>query len=206
MTVKKWRVVAPLAMTAAGALAAGIAVLLSKTDETKPGPSAKKNTDAPAPIDPARLKTGSYSFISGYQDAATVEMLLPYDGERFSFAVAEEDFISESSDSHVALLYGEDFNLQLEYAPFYGGEDFAAHRASMEEKHPDLQELSFGENHGFGYLAGDNVCIHLPIPDDAYTCLLVTVQKNASFDGDVTEIPALPVFRTLLSGIRFERY
>lgn len=203
--MKKWKLVAPLAVSAAGALAAGIAVLLSKTEETKPGSVGKKAAEAPAPIDPARLKTGSYSFISGYRDAATVEMQLPYDGERFSFAVTEEDFLSESSDSHVALLYGEDFNLQLEYAPFFDGEDFAAHRASLEENHPDLQDLSFGENRGLAYLAGDNVCIHLPIPDDAYTYLLVTVQKNAGFDGDVTEIPSLPVFRSLLAGIRFKR-
>ncbi len=202
--MKKWKVVVPLAMSAAGALAAGIAVLLSKTDDTLSA-AAKKAADSPAPLDPSRLKTGSYSFISGYRDAAAVEMQLPYDGEKYSFAVVEEDFLSETSDSHVALLYGEDFNLQLEYAPFYGGEDFAAHRASLEEKHPELQELSFGENSGLGYLAGDNVCIHLPIPGDAYTYLLVTVLKNPSFDGDVTEIPALPEFRALLAGIRFER-
>lgn len=201
--MKKWKVIAPLAVTAAGALAAGIAVLLSKTEDGESAPG--KAAAAPKPVDPARLKTGSYSFISGFKDAATVEMTLSYDGEAFSYAVVEDGFISESSDSHVALLYGEDFNLQFEYAPFYGGEDFAAHRASLEEKHPDVQELSFGENRGLGYLAGDNVCIHLPIPGDAYSYLLVTVQKNAAFDGDVTEIPALPVFQTLLASLRFAR-
>ena len=34
--MKKWKVIAPLAMTAAGAIATGIAVLLSRTEETKP--------------------------------------------------------------------------------------------------------------------------------------------------------------------------
>lgn len=202
--MKKWKVIAPLAMTAAGAVATGIAVLLSRTEETKPA-AAGKAADAPKPIDPARLKTGSYSFISGFQDAATVEMTISYDGEAFSYAVAEEEFLAESSDSHVALLFGEDFNLQLEYAPFFGGEDFAAHRAALEEKHPDLQELSFGQNAGLGYLAGDNVCIHLPIPGDDYSYVLVTVIKNAAFDGDVTEIPALPVFQALLASVKFER-
>ena len=202
--MKKWKVIAPLAMTAAGAIATGIAVLLSRTEDKAPA-EAGTAAAAPKPIDPARLKTGSYSFISGFQDAATVEMTISYDGEAFSYAVAEEEFLAESSDSHVALLFGEDFNLQLEYAPFFGGEDFAAHRAALEEKHPDLQELSFGQNAGLGYLAGDNVCIHLPIPGDAYSYVLVTVIKNAAFDGDVTEIPALPVFQALLASVKFER-
>lgn len=202
--MKNWKVIAPLALTAAGALATGIAVLLTKIDA--PAPAAEeKAAPAAKPIDPARLKTGSYSFISGYKDAATVEMSVSYDGEAFSYAVVEDEFIAESSDSHVALLYGEDFNLQFEYAPFFGGEDFAAHRASLAEKHADLKEAAFGENRGLQYLAGDNVCIHLPIPGDDYSYVLVTVQKNAAFDGDVTEIPDLPAFRQILESVKFSR-
>ena len=201
--MKKWKVIAPLALTAAGALAAGIAVLLTKTDDS--APAGEKAAPAAKPIDPARLKTGSYSFISGYKDAATVEMRVSYDGEAFSYTVVEDEFLAESSDSHVALLYGEDFNLQFEYAPFFGGEDFAAHRVSLSEKHADLQEAAFGENRGLSYLAGDNVCIHLPIPGDAYSYVLVTVPKNAAFDGDVTEIPALPAFRQILESVTFSR-
>ena len=203
--MKNWKLIAPLALTAAGALAAGIAVLLTKTDDSAAPAAGEKAAPAAKPVDPARLKTGSYSFISGYKDAATVEMRVSYDGEAFSYAVVEDEFIAESSDSHVALLYGEDFNLQFEYAPFFGGEDFAAHRANLAEKHADLQEAAFGENRGLQYLAGDNVCIHLPIPGDAYSYVLVTVQKNAAFDGDVTEIPALPAFRQILESVAFSR-
>lgn len=201
--MKNWKLIAPLALTAAGALAAGIAVLLTKTDDS--APAGEKAAPAAKPVDPARLKTGSYSFISGYKDAATVEMRVSYDGEAFSYTVVEDEFLAESSDSHVALLYGEDFNLQFEYAPFFGGEDFAAHRSALAEKHADLQEAAFGENRGLQYLAGDNVCIHLPIPGDAYSYVLVTVQKNAAFDGDVTEIPALPAFRQILESVTFSR-
>ncbi len=201
--MNKWNLIAPLAMTAVGAIATGVAVLLSRTEDKQD--AAGKAADAPKVVDPARLKTGSYSFISGFRDAATVEMTLSYDADAFSYTVAEEEFLAETSDSHAALLFGENFNLQLEYAPFFGGEDFAAHRAALEEKHPDLQELCFGENRGLGYLAGDNVCIHLPIPGDAYSYLLVTVMKNAAFDGDVTEIPALPEFQALLSSVKFAR-
>ena len=82
-------------------------------------PAAKK----PAPA--AQLKTGSYSFVSGYKDAATVEVKVGYDPERFSFAVIEDSFPAYSSDSHVAVIYGEDFTAQIEYAGYYHGEDFA---------------------------------------------------------------------------------
>ena len=119
--------------------------------------------------------------------------------------MVEDEFLAESSDSHVALLYGEDFSLQFEYAPFFGGENFTAHRASLAEKHADLKDAAFGENRGLQYLAGDNVCIHLPIPGDDYSYVLVTVQKNAAFDGDVTEIPDLPAFRQILESVTFSR-
>ena len=202
---RNWKVIAPLALTAAGALAAGASVLLGKLEKgEKPSAPAKPAKTAPAKP-AAALKTGSYSFISGYKDAATVEMRVSYDGEAFSYAVVEDEFIAESSDSHVALLYGEDFSLQFEYAPFFGGENFTAHRASLAEKHADLKDAAFGENRGLQYLAGDNVCIHLPIPGDDYSYVLVTVQKNAAFDGDVTEIPALPAFRQILESVAFSR-
>ena len=68
MTVKKWKVIAPLAMAAVGSLAAGVSVLLKKL----PKPEAPVSQAAPAKT--ADLKTGSYSFISGYLDAATVEL------------------------------------------------------------------------------------------------------------------------------------
>ena len=66
---KKWKVLAPLVATAAGALAAGLSVLLKKLEEDRPAEAA-----APAPEAAKALETGSYSFVSGYKDAATVEM------------------------------------------------------------------------------------------------------------------------------------
>ena len=201
--MKNWKVIAPLALTAAGALATGLAVLLKKTDEA--APAGEKAAPAAKPIDPARLKTGSYSFISGYKDAATVEMSVCYDGEAFSYAVVEDEFLAESSDSHVALLYGEDFNLQFEYAPFFGGENFTAHRASLAEKHADLKDAAFGENRGLQYLAGDNVCIHLPIPGDEHSYLLVTAFKTSDYDDEVTTLPDYAPLRALLETVKFAR-
>ena len=199
---RNWKVIAPLALSAAGALAAGVAVLLGKNDKpVASAPAAPEKKAAPAKA----LCEGSYSFISGFKDAATVEMTLRYDPEKFSFSVVEEDFLSYSSDSHVALVWGEDFNLQLEYAGYYGGEDFAAHRAALAEKHSDLAEVSYGALQGVSWLDGDNMALCFPIPEDAHSCLLVTVQKTSAYDDEVTTLPTHPALRELLESIRFTR-
>ena len=55
-------------------------------------------SDQAVPAEPAVPKASleaSYSFISGFQDAATVDMQFSYDSERFRYTVAEEDFLAE---------------------------------------------------------------------------------------------------------------
>ena len=102
--MSKWKVIAPLGVLAAGAAAA--AVLLKKKD----GGSAPKAA-APAAKKAAEteklMKTGEYSFVSGFKDARTVEVRLDYDALRFGFDVIGEDFLTYSSDSHVAVVSGE---------------------------------------------------------------------------------------------------
>ena len=129
---KKRKVIAPLAVTAVGALAAGVTVLLRKT-EGAAAPKAKAAKPAPKAIlrDPAVQETGSYSFISGFQNAATVELTVPFDPGTEFFSVVEEDFLSPSDVSHVALLTSEDYRLQIEYAAYYGGEGWEAHVAHL---------------------------------------------------------------------------
>ena len=200
--MKKKSVIVSLSLAAAGAAALGLLSLRPGKGEGKAKPAAKP-ASAPAPA--RETKTGSYSFISGFQNAATVEMTLDYDGEKFSYAVVEEDFLSPSDVSHVALLTSEDYRLQIEYAAYYGGEGWEAHVAHLREKHADLKEVSFGENRGVLFLAGDSLRLDLPVPEDGASYVQVTIQKTPAFDGEVTELAQHPALTEQLAGIRFLR-
>ena len=201
--MKKWKVIAPLALTAAGALAAGIATLTRKTDGAKDLKPAAKSEKAEAKAAPKNLFSGSYSFISGFKDAVTVEAAIEFDADKYSFSVLDEDFPSYSSDSHVAVIWGEDFNMQLEYAGFYGGEDFAAHSKGVAEKFKGFGEVRYGDVTGIQYIDGDNVCLNLQIPGDAYSYLLVTLMKAPDYDEDYTTLPDHADVKTMLSSLRF---
>ena len=198
--LRKWKVIAPLALTAAGALASGVAILMQKL----PKNTAPAAESAPA-AKPANLKTGSYSFISGFKDAETVELSMDYDPEKFSFAIVEDEFLNYSSDSHVAIVYGEEFNLQLEYAGYYSGEDFAAHSAALKEKYQTRGEITCGVLTGLWVLDGDNIAIHFPIPDDKHSYLLVTVQKTPDYDDEIITLPDYAPLKALLGTVRFAR-
>ena len=198
--LKKWKVIAPLALTAAGALASGVAILMRKL----PKDTAPAAESAPA-AKPANLKTGSYSFIYGFKDAETVELSMDYDPEKFSFAIVEDEFLNYSSDSHVAIVYGEEFNLQLEYAGYYSGEDFAAHSAALKEKYQTRGEITCGVLTGLWVLDGDNIAIHFPIADDKHSYLLVTVQKTPDYDDEIITLPDYAPLKALLGTVRFAR-
>lgn len=206
--MKKWQILAPLGLAAAGAAA----LLLKRKPAEKAAPAAKAPTKSPAgakkpaPVKaPARLETGSYSFISGFRNASTVEMTLSYDPEKFSYAVVEENFLSYSSDSHVAIVDGEDFSFQIEYAAYYSGEDYTAHCKGLAEKYKDFSPARYGSVEGVKYLEGDNVCFCFPIPDDASSYLLVTLFKAKSNDTELADMPDDPDVAALLSSIRFAK-
>ena len=194
--MSKWKVIAPLGVLAAGAAAA--AVLLKKKD----GGSAPKAA-APAAKKAAEteklMKTGEYSFVSGFKDARTVEVRLDYDALRFGFDVIGEDFLTYSSDSHVAVVSGEDFSFQMEYASFYKGEDFALITETAAQKYAGFAAVKFGAVEGFRYREGDSVCFCLPV--DEYSYLLLTLLKAESSKLTLEEITEGEDLRELLDAI-----
>ena len=204
--MKKWKVIAPLSLIAAGALAAGIATLKKPAVKdgqgaAKPAPAAAKNAKGAGPAAPQDPRVGSYSFISGFQDAVTVDMEMDYDGARYSFSVIGEDFLCYTSDSHVAVIFGEDFNMQLEYAAYYTGEDFDALSKSLAEKFQGFGTVSYGANRGVKYCDGDDMRICLPVDEHSY--LLVTILKAPGYDEEFTTLPDHPDVAAMLQSLRF---
>lgn len=199
---RNWKILAPLTLTALGALAAGVSVLLQKTEDSGAAPAAKP---AKPVRDSLRQQLGSYSFISGFQNAATVEMSLDYDADKFSYAVVSEDFLSYSSDSHVALVEGEDFSLQLEYGAYYSGEDFAAHCASLAEKHKSFAVVRYGSVDAVKYLEGDNLCFCIPIPQDEHSYVQAILFKAKGNDTPLPEMAEDAELQAMLASIRFRK-
>lgn len=195
--MKKWQIIAPVGLAAA---AAAVLLAVRKKPEScsdaKAAPAAAKKS-APA----AELKTGSYSFVSGYKDAATIEVGINYDPARFGFAVVEDGFPAYSSDSHVAVVYGEDFTAQLEYAGYYPGENFAAMSEAARAKFSGYGEVVFGVHRGIRYVDGDCICMCFPIPDDDCSYLLVTVIKAAGNDDTLDELQENEDLAALLGGL-----
>ena len=193
--MKTWKILAPLGLLAAGVAAAALALKKKKAGQG----SAPAGGKAPgkAKMSAAELKTGSYEFISGFKDAKTVELTLRYDPEQYSFAVIGEEFLAYSSDSHVAVVHGEDFSLQIEYAGYYQGEDFAALSREAEAKYQNFAPAGYGANEGVCYIAGDNVCFCFP-SGDPYSYVLVTLFKAKDNDTPLSEMPADPALSELL--------
>lgn len=194
--MKKWQIIAPIGLAAAAA-----AVVLAMRKAPQSSAAAKAAPSASKPVPPAELKVGSYSFVSGYKVAATIDVKIKYDPARFGFAVIEDGFPAYSSDSHVAVVYGEDFTAQLEYAGYYSGEDFAAMSEAARAKFSGFGEVSFGAHRGIRYVDGDCICICLPIPDDDYSYLLVTVIKAEGSDDTLDELQENEDLAAILGGL-----
>ena len=190
-------------------LGAAALLLLKKNKE-----SGSKETAAPAkggktkmsaPVEPKNVKTAAYSFISGFKDAATVEVTFPYDGERYAFEVKEDAFLTESGDSHVGVLEGEGFSAQFEYGSFYTGEDFEKHSRELRNQHPDLTPASYGKNEGLRFLDGDVMCMAFPIPEDEHSFLLVSIVKAGDNDDELDAIADYADLKYMLGGMSFSR-
>ena len=172
--MKKWLIAVP------AAAAAGAVLLLSRK-----GKSAAPKAEKPAARKPAgkksaavalkNPKTGVYSFASGYKDAKTIEVSLSYDADKHSFTVASEDFIAPTGDSHAAIIYAEDFAMQVEYAAYYHGENFEALSKSIEGQFKGFGKVSFNGIDGVCYLNGGNYCMAFPAADATADYVLITV-------------------------------
>ena len=191
--MKKWILLVP----AIASLAVGTFILVKKDKEEENNDparnDAKKNTAA-------NPREGNYSFVSGFSDAKTVDVKFTYDADRFSFKQIEEEFLTFTSVSHAAAIYGEDFNIQIEYSDLAGGENFAALADVLKEKKKGFAPVIYGDNSGYMYFNGDNVCFVFPATE--YSYLLVTVIKDKNSDIDYRDLPEDPDVTVIMGSIR----
>jgi len=193
-----------LALPAAAA-AVGAGLWLVRRKASGQPNREEKDSAAASPI-MTNPQTGTYSFISGFQDAAAIELSFPYDADRFRYAVCEDEFLVESGDSHVGILSGDDFSMQVEYASYYRGEDFPALTCALKEKHPSLCPVRYGNLDGVSYQDGDNWCLAFPIPEDSFSYLLITLVKAAGNDDEVAALPEYPDIKAMLGTMQFTRF
>ena len=173
-------ILAPLALAAVGAV-----VLVAMKKPAGEAPAAKKAAPAKgkAKAAPAMdLKPGSYTFISGFKDAAMVEVGLQYDAASCEYAVIEEDFPAYTSDSH-------------------SGEDFAGLKKSLGERYEKIDDVAFGANKAIQFVDGDNICIAVPV--DQYSYLLATLIKGKEYDDDFRTLPDYPPVKAVLDSLKF---
>ena len=172
--MKKWLIAVP------AAAAAGAVLLLSRKGKPAAPKAEKPAARKPAGKKSAAValknpKTGVYSFASGYKDAKTVEVSLSYDADIHSFTIASEDFVAPTGDSHAAIIYAEDFAMQVEYAAYYHGENFEALSKSIEGQFKGFGKISFNGIDGVCYLNGGNYCMAFPAADATADYVLITV-------------------------------
>lgn len=198
--MKNLKIIAPIAI-AAGAAAA--VVLSKKGDGKGEAKGASKGAAKGGKPVIKNAKTGTYSFLSGYRDPVTVEVSIDYDSEKSFFAVIEEDFLAYTSDSHVATFHCPDFDMQVEYASYYSGEDFAATAQAFKEKYNGFAEVKYENNAGFKYVDGDNLCMCFPIDGDEFSYILATVIKAKDSKIEFEDLPQCPDLVAMLGSMKF---
>lgn len=200
--MKAWQIAIPVGLAAAAAAAVAVISGSKKGDDKSTAKKAKSPAAKKAEF--KNPKTGVYSFVSGFNDAATVNVNVTYDGDKHSFDVIGEEFLAYSSDSHVAVLYCSEVDMQLEYAGFYSGEGFAEMSETAKNKFKGFGTVSYNGLDGIRYLDGDAMCICLPIPDDKYSYILVTVLKHNDCKTPLEEIYSHPEVDAVLSSVEYK--
>ena len=197
--MKKWLIAVP------AAAAAGAVLLLSRKGKPAAPKAEKPAARKPAGKKSAAValknpKTGVYSFASGYKDAKTVEVSLSYDADIHSFTIASEDFIAPTGDSHAAIIYAEDFAMQVEYAAYYHGENFEALSKSIEGQFKGFGKVSFNGIDGVCYLNGGNYCMAFPAADATADYVLITVVLMGDDDEEErAKLPSNPEMNAIMN-------
>ena len=176
--MKKWAIIVPVGAAAIGA----VAMLAGKSKNSAPKAAKPAGKKAAAPVIKTP-KTDTYSFASGFKDAKTVEVSLTYDAEKCSYNEVSEAFLVPTADTHAGIIYGEDFAMQVEYAPSYAGDDFAALTKDVGERCREAGEITCNGITGIKYFNGKNFCMAFPIEGAAADYVLINVVNM----GDDTE-------------------
>lgn len=184
-----WKKIVPAGLAAAAG--AAVAVIAKK----KPGEASETAAKPVKKAEPKNQAEGVYSFVSGFMDATTVDVKVKYDADRYGFSVVEEGFLVPTSDSHVALLTGADFNAQIEYSPFYAGDDFA--KLTNDAKTAQRTFAPVGS--GFRYSDSNSVCVCLPV--DASSYLLINAMLSKGSKLKFAELPTAPEFVAFIENI-----
>ena len=195
---------------AAGAALAGAAgtvagILAAKKLGAKAPAAKAEKAAAPAAkaaIPAANLATGTYSFVSGFKDSKTYDLTVDYDKEKFSFAVISEEFLVPTGDSHAAVMYGEDFNAQIEYASYYYGENFEAMSKAAAEKFKGFENVSYGANKGIKYYDGEGIVLCFPACDDEYSYVQISVMCTKDSDLDYTQLAGCKDLSNILGSMK----
>lgn len=199
--MKKWFIIVPV-----GAAAVAAAVLLSKKSggsepkQAKPAKAAGgKKAAKPAIVNP---KTGVYSFASGFKDAKTVEVGLTYDVDKCTYNETSEGFLVPTGDSHAAIIYGEDFALQAEYATYYAGDDFAAMTEEVKERFSDVNPITCNGITGISYFNGRNYTLAFPIEGATADYLLINIVSMVDESEEEAEkLPTNPMVVAILDSL-----
>lgn len=184
-----WKKIVPAGIVAAAGAAAAVIAKKKTADASEAGTKAAKKAE------PKNLAEGTYSFVSGFADAVTVDVAVKYDADRYSFSVVEEGFLVPTSDSHVALVTGADFNAQIEYTPFYAGDDFD----KLTEEARTAQRSFAPIGKGFRYSDSSSVCVCLPADASSYIFINAMLAKGSRLK--FAELPTAPEFTALIESI-----
>jgi len=202
--MKKWMAVIPAAVAAGAA-----ALMMTKKDSDSP---AKKDSSGKAASGgkkekaaaPKALKLAEYSFASGYKDAKTVLVSFQYDSNIADYSVISEEYLCETDDSHAGVLHGYEIDMQVEYAAYYHGEDFAAMTKDVQERFKNVQDMTAGGNTGIRYFNGNKMCLAFPVEGSTADYVLISVLRKGDKADEYEALPELDELQDILKTLQIK--